>query len=144
VVIAMPVKTLVKIIALAAVFLIHAASAYSECKQKQVSSPMKVIVETDNGSSIGIHPGEQVRIVLPENASSGYRWAIDRYTEEFIEIVSTEPHYKPGALGSGGEVEYIIKGRKIGSGEISLKQWRHWEGNSSVINRFQLQVDVQP
>jgi hypothetical protein len=31
------------------------------------------------------------RICLPENATTGFRWAIDRYDEQLFEVVATEP-----------------------------------------------------
>jgi inhibitor of cysteine peptidase len=105
---------------------------------------MLLIVEKDNGRTVDIRLGELVRVNLPENATTGYRWAIDRYDEEFIEAVATEPHYTANAIGSGGEVEFIFKGKKIGSGGIMLKHWRHWEGDSSITSRFRLRLNVQP
>lgn len=81
---------------------------------------------------------------MPENATTGYRWTIDRYSQEIIEAVGTEPHYTTNAIGSGGEVEIIFTGRKAGFGDITLKQWRHWEGDAAVIGRFHLRLHVRP
>jgi inhibitor of cysteine peptidase len=102
------------------------------------------VAETDNNRTIVILPGETVRIVLPENATTGYRWEIDRYDKELIGVVATEPHYTGKAVGSGGQVAFILQGKKPGTGEIMLKQWRSWEGDSSVISRFRLRLDIQP
>jgi inhibitor of cysteine peptidase len=105
---------------------------------------MLIIVESDNGRTVDVRLGESVRINLPENATTGYRWAIDRYDEEFIEALATEPRYTANAMGSGGEVALIFQGKKIGAGKIVLKHWRHWEGDSSVINRFHISLNVLP
>ena len=105
---------------------------------------MLTIVESDNGRTVDVRLGEEVRINLPENATTGYRWAIDRYDEEFIEALATEPHYKANAIGSGGEVAFIFQGKKIGTGEIVLKHWRHWEGDSSITQRFRIRLNVRP
>ncbi len=105
---------------------------------------MMIIVENDNGRTVDIHLGWSVRINLPENATTGYRWSIDRYDEEFIEALATEPRYSSNAIGSGGEVEFIFRGKKVGTGEIVLKHWRHWEGDSSVTKRFRIRLNVQP
>ena len=105
---------------------------------------MLSLVEADNNRTEDIHVGETVRITLPENATTGYRWAIDRYDEEFIEALATEPHYSAKAIGSGGEVAFIFQGKKAGTGDIVLKHWRHWEGDSSVTTRFHLRLNVRP
>jgi inhibitor of cysteine peptidase len=105
---------------------------------------MLLLVETDNGRTVDVRQGETVRVSLPENATTGYRWAIDRFDEEFIEALATEAHYAAGAIGSGGEVAFIFQGKKIGTGEIVMKHWRHWEGDSSVTTRFRILLHVQP
>jgi inhibitor of cysteine peptidase len=105
---------------------------------------MQSLVEADNDRTVDIRLGATVRVTLRENATTGYRWAIDRYDEEFIEALEPEPRYPADAIGSGGEVTFIFKGKKIGTGEIALKYWRHFEGDSSVTNRFRLRLHVQP
>jgi inhibitor of cysteine peptidase len=105
---------------------------------------MVFITEKDNGRTVDVRLGEPVRIDLPENATTGYRWAIDHYNEEFIEAIATEPRYAATAVGSGGEVSFIFQGKKIGTGEIVLKHWRHWEGDLSITSRFCLRLNVRP
>ena len=105
---------------------------------------MQLLVESDNGRTVDIHVDELVRVNLPENATSGYRWAIDSYDEECLETLATEPRYTAEALGSGGDVTFIFRGKKIGTGEIVLKHWRHWEGDASVTTRFRILLHVQP
>jgi len=50
--------------------------------------------ETDDGSQLDAHVGETITINLPENATSGYRWAIDHYAQDVVEALGTEPTYK--------------------------------------------------
>lgn len=130
--------------ALAAGFPTFAASAQFKMKKEKLTHSMLLIVEKDNERTIDIPAGESFRIRLPENASTGYQWAVDHFDGEYLELVSAEPHYGAKAVGSGGEVEFVFKGKNAGSGEIDLKKWRHWEGDSSVISRFHLRVNVLP
>ena len=97
---------------------------------------MLLLTQRDKDRTVEIHLGDSVQISLPENATTGFRWAIDRYDEEYLEVVATESHYPENALGSGGEVSFVFRGKKVGTGEIVLKNWRHWEGDSSVTNRL--------
>lgn len=130
--------------ALAAGFPTYAASAQFKIKKEKVTHSMLLIVEKDNERTIDIPAGASFRIRLPENASTGYQWTVDRFDRDTLELVSTEPHYGAKAVGSGGEVEFVVKAIKAGSGEIVLKKWRSWEGDSSVISRFRLRVNVLP
>lgn len=104
---------------------------------------MLLITEKDDGKTVNAHVGEPVRIILPENATTGYRWAVDRIDEEFIQVAPEEPRYAADAIGSGGEAGFTFLGRKTGTGEIMLKHWRHWEGDSSITRRFHLYLNVQ-
>lgn len=105
---------------------------------------MQTLTETDHDRTIDIAAGDTVRISLPENATTGYRWAIDRVDDDVIEAVGSEPHYAGNAVGSGGNVTFTFKGRKSGSGEIVLKYWRHFEGDASVQKRFRVRLNARP
>ena len=60
---------------------------------------MLSLVETDNDRTVDVRVGDVVRITLPENASTGYRWAIDRYGEDIVEALGSEPRYPAGTHG---------------------------------------------
>jgi inhibitor of cysteine peptidase len=105
---------------------------------------MLSLVETDNDRTVDVHLGDLVRVTLPENATTGYRWTVDHCDEEWIEAPGSEPRYPAKAVGSGGEVTFTFKAKKVGTGEVVLKHWRHWEGDRSVIARFRVRLNVQP
>ena len=44
---------------------------------EEAPKTMLSLVEKDSGRTIDIRSGETVQITLPENATTGYRWAID-------------------------------------------------------------------
>lgn len=137
-----PFRFLARVTVLVAMFLAYAPSAVCEFNSEKIPHPMLLVLEKDNERTLDLHVGESVRITLPENASTGYRWTIDHYDEEFIEAVATEPHYPASAVGSGGKIEFVFKGKKIGAGQIRLRQWRPWAGEASVIGRFSLHLNV--
>jgi len=140
----MYVLSVARVAALVGAWLMYSPGAVSCADAEKAPKTMLSLVETDNDRTVDIRLGETVKITLPENATTGYRWAIDRYDDEFIEALATEPHYTAKAIGSGGEVAFIFQGKKIGTGEIALKHWRHWEGDSSVTTRFRILLHVQP
>lgn len=131
-----------RVAALVGASLLHFTSAVSA--EAQPVKIMQTLTETDNDRTIDIAVGDTVRISLPENATTGYRWAIDRVDDDVIEAVGSDPHYAENAVGSGGDVVFAFKGRKSGSGEIVLKYWRHFEGDASVQKRFRVRFDTRP
>ncbi len=99
--------------------------------------------EKDDGSTARLAVDDTLRIHLSENASTGYRWAIDHYDDRCIEALAGEPRHDTQApIGSAGEVVFDFKARQVGSGEIVLKHWRHWEGESSVTRRYRVKLQV--
>ena len=129
-----------RVAALVGAALLLPASAVSETGKVHA---MLSLTEADNDRTVTLHVGATLRISLPENATTGYRWAIDRIDEDVIEALGSEPHYQGKAVGSGGQVAFTFRAKKAGSGEIVLKNWRHFEGDASVIKRFRVRVEVK-
>jgi inhibitor of cysteine peptidase len=140
----MDVLSLARASALAGAWFMCSPAAGSCAYAEEAPKTMLSLVARDSGRTIDIGSGETVQITLPENATTGYRWAIDHYDEEFIKALASEPHYPAKAVGSGGEVAFLFQGTKTGTGEIVLKQWRQWLGDSSVVARFRVRLNVQP
>ena len=124
--------------------LMYFISAVSYADAEKAPNAMLSLTEIDNGRTVDVRLGDMVQVTLPENATTGYRWAIDRYDEEFIEVLKSEPHYTENTIGVGGTIAFTFQARKVGTGEVVLKNWRHWEGDSSVTSRFRFRLRVQP
>jgi inhibitor of cysteine peptidase len=111
-------------------------------------APSHMLTEKDDGRVVIVRVGDEVRVALPENASTGFRWAVDHVDGDVIEVLGEDAVYSSGAtsgaVGSGGTAVFRFRARKRGSGELGLKHWRHWEGDASIIRRFSIQLKVQP
>ena len=136
--------SIIRMAALAGAWLMYSPGAISCSVPEKAPKIMLLLVEKDNDRTLAIHPGETVQISLPENATTGYRWEIERYDEDLIKLLAAEPCYTDNAVGSGGVVAFTFQGKNPGSGEIVLKHWRSWEGESSVIARFRIRLNVTP
>ena len=133
---------LARVAALAGASLLYVTSAVSAGAEK--ADPMQSLAEADNDRTVDLRVGETVRVRLPENATTGYRWTIDRLDDEVVEAVGSEPDYAAGSIGSGGAVTFTFRAKKPGTGDIALKHWRHFEGDASVTNRFRLRLNARP
>lgn len=104
---------------------------------------MQSLTEVDNERTVDVRVGESVRLTLPENATTGYRWAIHRLDRDVVGEAGSEPHPSGGAIGSAGHVTFDFIAKKAGRGEIALKYWRHFEGEGSVDKRFSVRINAK-
>ncbi len=132
--------------ALAGTWFIISSSGAASCQKNENFVKMEhVLVATDNNGKVDIRLNETVRITLPENATTGYAWTVESYDKEHFNELPTEQHYPVTTrVGAGGEIIFIFQGKKTGTGDIMLKHWRSWEGDSSAIARFHIKINVQP
>lgn len=133
---------LVRVAALSgAILLLHAGGAVAaEAGKVHV---MQSLTEADNERTIDLRVGESVRLTLPENATTGYRWAIDRLDRDVVEEAGSEAHPAGGAIGSAGNVTFDFTAKKAGSSEVALKYWRHFEGEGSIVKRFSVRINAR-
>jgi len=104
----------------------------------------QVLTKADSGKTIDLKVGAEAALRLPENASTGYSWALDGGNDG-VAAVSEQGSSQAGSLpGAGGEAQWTIAAKAPGSATIKLKRWRSWEGEKSVVERFDVTVHVTP
>ncbi len=102
------------------------------------------LTQADKGKSITVHPGDEIIINLTENPTTGYQWAIDK-TDATV-LVSQNPTFSStpgGAIGSGGTRTFTFIAKQPGTVQLQLKLWREWLGNASIIDRYDITVQIQ-
>ena len=94
--------------------------ATTGCGQAQMDHAHTALTADDDGRSATLKVGEAVTVTLPENASTGYRWAIDSADPALITISEPAASYQAGAVGSGGALglggAVCSSGGAVGSG----------------------------
>lgn len=131
----------VRVAALLGAILLHATGAVAAETGTRI---MQSLTEADNDRTVDLRVGESVRVSLPENATTGYRWAVDRLDQAVVEPAGSEQTYPGGAIGSAGHVTFDFRAKKAGSAEIALKYWRHFEGEGSIVKRFRFRLNAKP
>ena len=102
------------------------------------------LTQADQGKSITLQPGQTLVVKLPENPTTGFRWAIARNDEETLALRDSD--YAPAAgvgVGGGGQRTFTFVARKPGSVILQFKNWREWEGDSFITERFGVTIDVR-
>lgn len=103
------------------------------------------LTQADNGKSISIRVSQTLTIALPENPTTGYKWAVEPSSQPLLVLKSSEyvTTAKPGLVGAGGQRILRFQARRTGTEKLRLKLWRSWEGDSSITDRFAVTVTVQ-
>ena len=97
------------------------------------------LTKAANGQSFDLHAGDEITIELDESMS-GYRWAVDHLDAGILTLQSDE-YVLGGGVGAGRH-KLTFKAQQPGSTSIGLKLWRDWQGDASIIERFQARINV--
>jgi inhibitor of cysteine peptidase len=99
-----------------------------------------VLSETDRDRTVTINKGSVLTVRLKENPTTGYRWFVSMI--EGIEIIS-DHNDAGGPIGASSVRVFKFRLNKTGSYNLKMKHWREWEGEASVIDRFNIKIIVQ-
>lgn len=94
----------------------------------------------DNGRAVEMNLGDVVTVRLAENPTTGYRWTVE--TSSGLEPVG-DRFEAGGAIGGAGVRELQFRPAQAGTHELCLKNWREWEGDDSVVERFAARIIVK-
>jgi inhibitor of cysteine peptidase len=106
------------------------------------------LTEADNGRSVQAHPSDEIVLRLPENATTGYRWHVDR-AEGILEQEEDDYERPPGwdepgpdvQIGRGGVRRFRFRVCAPGTSRLELKHWQEWD-ERSVTERFAVDIEV--
>lgn len=107
---------------------------------------MKEIILTtdDNGSEVVLKLGDSIKILLEENATSGYTWELNNdLPEQLVEIENDFKTSNQEGIGVSGQRVLTYQVQKKGNGVLSLKYWQFWNGDTSIADKFEISFDVK-
>lgn len=92
-----------------------------------------------NGSTVALLPGQSLIIRLPENPTTGYRWAVE--ASGGMTLVSDD--FSPTGVGVGAGGTRTMEWRSAASGNqrITLALRRPWEAAEAAKQRFTVTID---
>ena len=104
----------------------------------------KTVTSDDNGKTIKVADGETVFVRLHENSTTGYRWDFDNLDEAKVQVERASYERTSEAIGSGGDAMWAVKPQTNGTAKVSMKLWRQWEGEQSIVDTFGFTLKVEP
>ncbi len=99
-----------------------------------------VLSNQDSGRTVTVETGSSITLRLEENPTTGYRWSVE--ASAGLDLLE-DRNESGGAPGAGGMRVLTFRVARAGSFALRLKHWRDWEGEDSVINRFDAEIIAQ-
>ena len=91
----------------------------------------------DKGRHIELRKDDTLVVSLPENPSTGYRWAVDQ-VGGILQLEGTQFNLMKGAgVGAGGWRTLRFMAAATGAAKLQLKLWQEWGGDASVADRYE-------
>lgn len=112
--------------------------------QPPKSMTIQTLTEADRGQQVDLAPGQTIRILLPENPTTGYRWAVVESDTSVIELEQDD--YGPnqgGAVGGSGQRSFTFRALGPGRAGLQLSLRREWESNVPATAQFDATVNVR-
>lgn len=101
------------------------------------------ITQADRDKTFTVRRGDKIAIELVENPTTGYEWAIDNIDSEAMELQSSEFSLPVHAgIGVGGKRIFTFRTKATGTTKLQLKEWRPWSGDRSIIQRFNVTLQI--
>jgi inhibitor of cysteine peptidase len=100
------------------------------------------LTEADNGKTIALHRGDAVVVRLSVPAATGYSWAWEDRGADIVRVVDDASAQIGTAVGGQRYVQWTLEATSTGAARLRLKQWREWEGDASIVKRFEVLLQV--
>jgi inhibitor of cysteine peptidase len=83
--------------------------------------------EAAAGRPVSMEVGQRVRITLPENRTTGYRWQVGGDCSAILGVEDDEAKAGSGKPGAGGERVWVFAAKAEGRCELRFESARAWE-----------------
>jgi inhibitor of cysteine peptidase len=112
------------------ILLVVTALALTACGGKSTEIPVPQLEISDPGKSIEVTAGNEFKIIIDSNPSTGYHWElVGALDESIVKLVSNEFRAsEPVAPGSGGSDVWVFKAIAAGETTITLGNYPPGEG----------------
>jgi inhibitor of cysteine peptidase len=106
-------------------------------------APLKLNMK-DSGSNQKLAVGQELRVALDSNPTTGYMWSVDgAIPEQLSQTGDSEFQETSAAIGAGGIETWSFKAKSAGEGRLKLKYWRSFEPTAAPAQTFDIGVTVK-
>jgi len=99
--------------------------------------------EQDNNSSLSLDSGTILIVTLRENASTGFKWHLERYDQNILSLESdTYSMSSTSRIGGGGSRLLRFSAIAPGQTVLRLLKPRTWQRPENYADQFTLSISV--
>jgi predicted secreted protein len=117
------------------------ALALAQMRPYTIEQQSMMLGEQDRGRSVEVPGGGVITVRLKENPTTGYLWSVE--ATNGLELVGGRFEGGGPAIGAAGVRVFQFRAPRAGSHKLRLKNWREWEGDTSIIDRFDANIIVK-
>lgn len=101
------------------------------------------VTQADSGSVVTVQRGDTIRISLPANVTTGYRWILSRRPDPAVARLRSARYVPPARTlpGAGGTQRYVLRG--TGPGTTALRAVYRQVGSEALGRRFAVRIRVR-
>jgi len=101
------------------------------------------LTEKDNGAVMKVQPGDQIKITVPGNPTTGYTWELAAISVDVLEPGLEPEYFRDSTLpGAGGRFTFRFMARSQGVTKVILAYLRTWEKDIPPVKTFEMIADV--
>jgi inhibitor of cysteine peptidase len=102
-----------------------------------------VLRRHDIDGAIEMSPGQDIELLLDENATTGYVWVVESATGARVRVVASESVAgDTSAPGAGGGRRLLLRAEESGAATLELRLARQW--SSETLDSFRLELRIRP
>jgi len=107
------------------------------------SKPVELSAK-DTGVAQSLAIGQELRVSLQANPTTGYRWAVDGAVPTQLEQAGEARCAADSkAIGSGGTEVWTFVAKRAGKAPLRLKYWRSFEPTAPPVATFSADIEVR-
>ena len=129
-----------------AIALVAVAGLVSACSGKTNPEPPAplALAKAESGTTQDLQIGQELRITLDANPTTGYQWDVVGQVPAQLERVGS-PRFAPAsdALGAGGTQVWTFVAVSAGEGTLKMKYWRSFEPTAPPPAEFRVTLRVK-
>jgi inhibitor of cysteine peptidase len=100
------------------------------------------LTDNDNGRAVTIAVGDELKVILEANPTTGYRWEVSEFDPRVLTPGARTFVPDSGAVGSGGKEILSFTGNEPGRTELKLVFQRPFERGKPPAKQFSVTVTV--
>jgi len=101
------------------------------------------LTDTDQQRQVTVAPGQQLRLLLAENPTTGYQWEVVGLDSAVLALENDTQERQHNAPGGGSQRALTFRARQAGRTELHLQLRRVWETDTPPLQTFDATVQVQ-